>query len=97
MLAASGGGNGTYICRMTNICDNRKFSDGSTKSFKHVRNWSSDQFFVNLGQFPAHNHWAVPRHSQQFSKGLADAVRSFKEHDGSTHGPHALKPVDSGF
>ena len=82
---------------MTNHNDNGELSYRIVKLLKDRRNWSSDQFFVHLSQLATNHHRAIPRHSLQFPKSFADAVRSLEKHDGATNGLGTPEPFCTGF
>ena len=70
----------------TNINDDRKLATGAREDMRTVRNRSSNQFFVDLGEFSGYHDPTSPRHARSSSSVFADSVRSLVEHDRASGG-----------
>ena len=88
---------GSYSVDMTNICDDRKLSDRFVKSFENLRNWSSDQFFVDLGQLAATSNSTIADHSFEAHPESRGSDGRLEEHDRSADARQPVEPLCSVF
>src|SRR2546425_590121 len=82
---------------MTNISHHCKFSERRANFSKNGRYWSSNQFFVLLGQLATDNNMAIPGSFQKLIERFANPVGRFEEDNRSSDGSGTVKPLHSGF
>ncbi len=82
---------------MTNICNNRELTLHGEFPRKDLRNWSSDQFLVGLGQLSTDKNLNIADTGVNLLKGPQDSVRSLIEHRRRFRVPKPLHPNFSVF
>ena|SRR5437870_7441574 len=82
---------------MTNMESYRKFAAGLHEAAESVRYWSSDQFFMNLRELAADNHFAIAEDFREIRERSPDSVRRLEEDDGSGNDPQVIQPRLSVF
>ena len=59
--------------------------------------WSSNQFFMNLGQFTSDSDFTVANLALKLIQRVLDPMRSLEEHDGAAHGLDPIEPYFAVF
>ncbi len=82
----------SVFCCMTYYCDDCIFTARDFKALDDLANWSSDQFFVNLGQLAGNNYLAIACDSGQLVKAGLYSVWCLEEDNNPANSDEPAEP-----